>query len=90
MTSASAAAGQPSDDDPTARIFHALIPGIRPLRDQRHLRCRAEGTRWFAGHSLGDIARQISDQDHPGPAASPTGPGQIVAATSSAESSAAP
>jgi hypothetical protein len=36
-----------------------------------------KGTPWFAGHSLSDIAGQIAGHDHPGPAASRAGHGQI-------------
>ena len=72
MTSAPDAAGQPSRDDLTARIFRALYQewDLRTINHATHV-VVPKGTTWFAGPSLGDIARQISDHDHPGPAASP-------------------
>ena len=90
MTAAPAAAGQPGGDDLTARIFRALYQEFDLRAINGTYVVVPKGTPWFAGHSLGDIARQISDHDHPSPAASPAGPGQIVATASSAESSAAP
>jgi hypothetical protein len=86
MTTAPAAAGQPSRDDLTERIFRALYQefDLRTINGTHIV--VPKGTPWFTGTSLGDIARQISDHDHPGPAASPAGPGQIVTEISSPES----
>ena len=75
MTTRPAAAGQPGRNDLTERIFQALYEEFRPALHQRHLRRRPQRHPWFAGTSLGHIARQISDHDHPGPAASPAGQG---------------
>jgi hypothetical protein len=90
MTAAPAAAGQPGGDDLTARIFRALYQEFDLRAINGTYVVVPKGVRWFAGHSLGAIARQISDHDHPGPVASLAGPGQIAATTSSAESSVAP
>jgi hypothetical protein len=81
MTTRPAAAGQPGRDDLTERIFHALYQefDLRTVNGTNIV--VPKGTPWFAGTSLGDIARQSSDHDHPGPAASPAGPGQMVANT---------
>jgi hypothetical protein len=88
MTAAPAAAGQPGGDDLTARIFQALDPEFDLRAINGTYVVVPKGVRWFAGHSLGNIARQISD--HPGSAADLAGPGQIAATTSSAESASAP
>jgi hypothetical protein len=89
MTPAPGAAGQPDGHDLTARIFRALYRefDLRVINGTYVVVPR--GTPWFAGHSLGDIARQIIADHRPDPVASPAGSGQIVAPTSSAESSAA-
>ena len=84
MTTAPAAAGQPGRDDLTERIFRALYQEFDLRTINGTYVVVPKGTPWFAGTSLGDIARQISD--HPGPAASPAGPGQTAADTSPAES----
>jgi hypothetical protein len=84
MTTAPIAGGQPGRDDLTARIFRALYQEF-DLRTINRTYVVPKGTPRFAGTSLGDIARQISDHDHPGPAASPTGPGKTAATTPSAE-----
>jgi hypothetical protein len=77
VTPAPAAAGQPGPGDLTARLFRALYRDF-DLHDVGGLFIvLPKGTPWFAGHSLGDIARQICDQRPPGPGASPAGPGQI-------------
>ena len=86
MTTRPAAAGQPGRDDLTERIFRALYQEFDLRTINGTYVVVPKGTPWFAGTSLGGIARQISDQDHPGPAASPAGPGQSVATTASAES----
>ena len=67
----------------TARIFRALYQEFDLRTINGTYVVVPKGTPWFAGASLGDIARQISD--HPGPAASPVGPGQNTATTPSAE-----
>ncbi len=87
---AAPAAGQPGGDDLTTRIFRALDQEFDLRVINGTYVVVPKGTRWFAGHSLGDSARQISDHHYPAPPATPAGPGQIVATTSSAESSAAP
>jgi hypothetical protein len=86
MTTSPAAAGQPARDDLTERIFRALYQEFDLRTINGTYVVVPKGTSWFAGASLGEIARQISDNDHPGPAASPAGPGQSAAATSTAES----
>ena len=78
--------GQPSGDDLTIRIFRALYLEFDLRAINGTYIVVPKGTVWFAGPSLGDIARQISDHDDPGPVASPAGPGQSVATVSSAES----
>jgi len=85
MTTTPAAAGQPDRDHLTTRIFRALYQefDLHTINDIYVV--VPKGTPWFAGTSLADIARQISDQDHPGPAASPAGPGKSAAITSSIE-----
>jgi hypothetical protein len=90
MTAAPAAAGQPAAGDLTARIFRCLYPEYDMRAINGTYIVVPKGTRWLAGPSLGDIARRISNHDHPGPAASPAGPGPIAATTTSAGSSAAP
>ena len=75
MTTRPVAAGQLGRDDLTERIFRALYQEFDLRTINGTYVVVPKGTLWFAGTSLGDIARQISD--HPGPAASPTGPGQI-------------
>jgi hypothetical protein len=71
MTAVPAAAGQPAGDDLTARIFRALYPEYDLHAINGTYVVVPKGIRWLAGPSLGDIARRISDHDHPGPAASP-------------------
>jgi hypothetical protein len=89
VTPAPAAAGQPGPGDLAARIFRALYRDF-DLHDVGGLFIvLPKGTPWFAGHSLGDIARQICDHDHPGPALPRPGPGRS-ANSPSAGSSAAP
>ena len=83
MTAAPAAAGQPSRDDLTERIFRALHQDFDLRIINGTYVVVPKGTSWFTGTSLGDIARQISDHDHPGPATSPAEPGQVGTDTSS-------
>ena len=78
MTAAPAAAGQPGRDDLTARIFRALYQEFDLRTINGIYVVVPKGTPWFAGHSLGDIARQISDTTtrarplpRPGPGRSP-------------------
>jgi hypothetical protein len=63
MTGASAA--QPGRDDLTRRIFRALYAQF----DLRTIGAThvvvPTGTPWFAGDSLGEVARQISEYEHP-------------------------
>lgn len=57
----------PVRDDLTVRLFRAMyaeydlrmVGGIHVVVPR--------GTPWFAGHSLGEIARQISEYEHPQP-----------------------
>jgi hypothetical protein len=71
-------AGQPACDDLTARVFRALYAGF----DLHHVGGTyvviPKGTPCFAGPSLGDIVRQISDREHPGPPppGAPAAPGK--------------
>jgi hypothetical protein len=73
MTVPPAAAGQSRDSDFTARFFRALYQEFDLHTINGIYVVVPKGTPWFAGHSLGDIARQITD--HPGPPSSPAGPG---------------
>ena len=85
MTTRPAATGQPGCDNLTERIFRALYQEFDLRTINGTYVVVHKDTPWFAGTSLGDIARQISDRDHPGPAASPAGPGQNAATTPSPE-----
>jgi len=78
------AASQPAGDL-TARLFRALYQEFDLHAINGIYVVVPKGTPWLAGPSLGDIARQISNDDHPGPAASPAGPGQNAAITPSPE-----
>ena len=84
MTTTPIAAGQPPGDLP-ARIFRALYQEFDLYAINGIYVVVPKGTPWFAGPSLGEIARQISNDDRPDPAASPTGPGRSAATTSSAQ-----
>ncbi len=53
----------------TARVFRALYAGFDLHTVGGTHIAVPKGTPCFAGHSLGDIARQISDREHPDPAA---------------------
>ena len=66
MTTAPTATGHPDGDDLTARIFRALYQEFDLRAINGTYVVVPKGTPWFAGTSLGDIARQISDHDHPG------------------------
>jgi len=63
-TPPAAAASQPCRDDLTPRIFRALYAefDLRTVDGAIHV-VVPRGTPWFAGHSLGEIARQISDYE---------------------------
>ena len=58
-------AGQLGRDDLTPRIFRALYTGfdLRTIGGTHVV--VPKGTPWFAGHSLGEIARQISEYEYP-------------------------
>ncbi len=58
-----AAVPGPDPDELTARVFRALYPefDLRTV-DGTHV-VVPRGTAWFAGPSLGDVARQISDHE---------------------------
>ncbi len=85
MTTVPAASSQPAGDL-TARLFRALYQEFDLHTINGIYVVMPKGTSWFAGPSLGDIARQISGHDYPGPVASPAEPGRNAATTSSAES----
>lgn len=78
MTPLPTAAGQPGGGDLTARIFQALYQEFDLRAINGTYVVVPKNTPWFAGHSLGQIARQISDHHHPGittsSAQSPPGP----------------
>ena len=75
MTTAPAAAGQPGRDDLTERIFRALYPEFDLRTINGTYVVVPKGTPWFAGTSLGDIARQISATTRARPLPRP-GPGR--------------
>jgi hypothetical protein len=70
-------AGPPARDDLTARVFRALYAQF----DLHHVGgiyvVTPKGTPCFTAPSLGEIARQVSHHEHPGPPAPGTlqGPG---------------
>ena len=66
-------AGPPACDDLTARVFRALHAQFDLHHADGTYVVTPKGTPCFAGPSLGEIARQISDREHPGPPA--PGPG---------------
>ena len=84
MTTAPAAAGQPGRDDLTERIFRALYQEFDLRTINGTYVVVPKGTPWFAGTSLGDIARQISDHT-PGPGRFPGRARADAATTSSAQ-----
>jgi hypothetical protein len=72
-------AGQPARDDLTPRVFRALYAEyeLHAIEDTRYVAV-PRGTAWHAGQSIGEIARQISDRDHPDPVtAAPDTPAYI-------------
>ena len=86
MTTVPAAPSQPAGDL-TARLFRALYQEFDLHTVNGTYVVVPKGTPWFAGPSLGEIARQISGHDRPDPVTSPAEPGQNAAAIpSSAES----
>ncbi len=55
----------PVRDDLTLRLFRAMYPEF-DLRTVGGIHVVVpRGTPWFAGHSLGEIARRISEYEHP-------------------------
>ena len=81
MTGPASAApfGQPPRDDLTARVFRALYARFDlHTVGSTHIAV-PKGTTVFAGATLSEVARQISDHEHPDPAApasdSPANPG---------------
>jgi hypothetical protein len=60
-----APAGQPARDDLTPRVFRALYAGyeLHTVAEETFVAV-PKGTAWHAGHSIGEIARQISDPGH--------------------------
>ena len=74
MTPARPAPGHPPADLPT-RLFRALFPDF-DLRTAGGLHVAVpRGTLWYAGQSLGEVARQISTAPGPDPNPRPGGPG---------------
>ena len=70
-------AGPPAPDDLTARVFRALYQGFDLHAAGGIYIAIPAGTPCFAGPSLGEVARLISDHEHqdpPSPPASPAGP----------------
>ena len=70
MKAAPTAAGQPGADDLTERIFRALYQEFDLRAINGTYVAVPKGTPFFCALSLGDIARQISDYEYPGPSAS--------------------
>jgi hypothetical protein len=70
---ADATRGERGRDELTCRVFRALYVeyDLRTVHDT-HVAV-PKGTLWFAGQSLGDIARQISEHEYRAPAAPSTG-----------------
>ena len=71
--SADAARSEPCPDELTCRVFRALYAelDLRTVHDT-HVAV-PKGTLWFAGQSLGEIARQISEHECRAPAAPSSG-----------------
>jgi hypothetical protein len=65
---APAIAGQPARDDLTPRLFRALYQDFDLHHVDGAFVAVPAGTAWYAGRSIGEIARQISDPGHRGPA----------------------
>ena len=68
-------AGQPACDDLTARVFRALYVEFDLHTTGGTYIAVPKGARCFAGPSLGAIARQISDHEHPRQLSPGTPPG---------------
>ena len=71
MTGSAPAAppGQPARDDLTARVFRALYAQF-DLHTVGGIHIAVpKGSACFAGQSLGEVARQISDHEHQDPPA---------------------
>ena len=58
----------PGTDTLTPRIFRALYSTFDLHTLGSAYVAVPAGTPWFSGHSLGDIAQQISQHEHPAPA----------------------
>jgi hypothetical protein len=71
MTGAPAA--QPDRDELTPRIFRALYAEFDLRKIGGTHIVVPSGTPWFTGHSLGEIARQISEYEYPQAERSPGG-----------------
>jgi hypothetical protein len=71
--SAEAARGEPGSDELTCRVFRALYAeyDLRTVHDT-HVAV-PKGSPWFAGQSLGDVARQISEHEYRATAAPSSG-----------------
>ena len=70
-------ASRPAPDDLTARVFRALYQRFDLHTFGGTYIATLKGVPFFAGRSLGEVARQISDHEHqgpPSPPASPAGP----------------
>jgi hypothetical protein len=68
-----APAAQPGRDELTLRVFRVLYAEF-DLHTASGLHVVVpRGTPWFAGPSLGEIARQISEHEHPQPDQPPCG-----------------
>jgi hypothetical protein len=74
MTAAPAAAGQPSRDDLTSRIFRALYQDFNLSTINGIHVVVPKGVPCFASPSLGEIARQISEYEYPHDEQPPGGP----------------
>ena len=61
--------GQPASDDLTARVFRALYAQFDLHTTGGIHFAVPKGSACFAGQSLGEVARQISDHEHPDPPA---------------------
>lgn len=66
-------AAQPGRDELTPRIFRALYAEFDLRKIGGTHDAAPKGTPWFAGHSLGEVARQISDYEYPQAERSPHG-----------------
>jgi hypothetical protein len=89
---APAPSGQPARDDLTPRVFRALYAGyeLHTVADTTYIAV-PKGTTWHAGHSISEIARQISNPGHddaapgtPVPVPLPPRPGPAPADTPAA------